>query len=206
MSNLKFEVLVVDPCRIYCRGFASLLIEAGYATTWIDRVESLVGDASSLEQDILVIGHNLRSCDAFNLGRWALKQRDALRVVLVSMNAGDPLFQSDVVAAGFSACLTHQATEEDVFKTVAGVLTGGLLFPHDIIALAHEPLGLTAAELGVLKLMAEGQNNEAIAASLQVKTNTVKTHVKHIFEKLHVSNREDAIKRACFRELVGNIL
>ena len=44
----------------------------------------------------------------------------------------------------------------------------------------------------MLRLLAEGLDNDTIAASLSLSVNTVKTHVRHIFEKLNVSDRTRA--------------
>jgi LuxR family transcriptional regulator, maltose regulon positive regulatory protein len=55
---------------------------------------------------------------------------------------------------------------------------------------------LTERELEVLALMAEGLTNQAIADRLYVSINTVKTHAKHIYEKLGVRNRAQATLRA----------
>jgi DNA-binding CsgD family transcriptional regulator len=54
---------------------------------------------------------------------------------------------------------------------------------------------LTAREREVLELMAEGMTNTQIAAALVVSEGTVKSHVKRILRKLHVSNRAEAVAR-----------
>jgi DNA-binding CsgD family transcriptional regulator len=51
---------------------------------------------------------------------------------------------------------------------------------------------LSARELEVLKLMAEGQSNSEIAAYLYLSHNTIKTHVRNIFHKLGVDHRVQA--------------
>ena len=48
------------------------------------------------------------------------------------------------------------------------------------------------AETRVLRLLAEGLDNDGIAAALSLSVNTVKTHIRHIFEKLNVSDRTQA--------------
>jgi LuxR family transcriptional regulator, maltose regulon positive regulatory protein len=58
---------------------------------------------------------------------------------------------------------------------------------------------LTARELEVLRLLAAGTPNRAIAEQLVVTLDTVKSHVTHIFDKLGVTNRTQAVSRA--REL-----
>lgn len=57
-------------------------------------------------------------------------------------------------------------------------------------------LGLSKRELDVLRLMAKGDSNAEIAASLFVSTNTIKTHISNIFGKLEVSRRTQAVERA----------
>jgi LuxR family maltose regulon positive regulatory protein len=55
---------------------------------------------------------------------------------------------------------------------------------------------LSARELEVLRLMAEGNDNAQIARALVVAVSTVKSHVNHIFSKLGARNRVDAVRRA----------
>lgn len=55
---------------------------------------------------------------------------------------------------------------------------------------------LSAREIDVLRLMATGASNQVIADTLFITVSTVKTHVSHIFDKLQVSNRAQAIIRA----------
>jgi two-component system, NarL family, response regulator YdfI len=64
----------------------------------------------------------------------------------------------------------------------------------------QEPL--TAREVQVLELLAEGLPNKAIAARLQISDQTVKFHVASISGKLGAANRTDAVRRAVRRGLI----
>ena len=57
-------------------------------------------------------------------------------------------------------------------------------------------LGLTEKEVQVLSLLADGGSNADIAKALYVSTSTVKTHLIHIYQKLGVRRRTEAIKKA----------
>ncbi len=61
---------------------------------------------------------------------------------------------------------------------------------------------LTDREREVLRWLATGATNDAIAARLQLSPNTVKTHLKRLFEKLDVGTRTAAVARARERDLV----
>lgn len=72
------------------------------------------------------------------------------------------------------------------------------------VTAADDPLveSLTAREIQVLELVADGLPNKAIAASLGVSDETVKFHLGSIFGKLGASNRTDAVRRALRRQLI----
>ncbi|RME99033.1 MAG: DNA-binding response regulator, partial [Chloroflexi bacterium] len=77
------------------------------------------------------------------------------------------------------------------------LLRGALAALGDEAPVGPEPNALPAAplserEIEVLRLVVNGLGNEAIAAALTVSLPTVKTHVRHIFEKLGVSDRTQA--------------
>ncbi len=67
-------------------------------------------------------------------------------------------------------------------------------FDRNLAALAS--LGLTGQEVKVLERLAAGQSNKEIARALGLSPNTVKTHVAHLFEKLAVNRRTQAIGKA----------
>jgi len=54
---------------------------------------------------------------------------------------------------------------------------------------------LTEREKEILALLCEGENYRTIAARLFISTNTVKTHIKNIYEKLHVNSRAEAVSK-----------
>jgi DNA-binding CsgD family transcriptional regulator len=69
---------------------------------------------------------------------------------------------------------------------------------------AHCGEELTQREIAMLRLIAAGFQNKEIAARECVSLNTVKTHNRHIFDKLDVRTRVQAIRRAQDLRLLGN--
>jgi ATP/maltotriose-dependent transcriptional regulator MalT len=63
-------------------------------------------------------------------------------------------------------------------------------------------LELSKRELEILGLMAKGHSNQEIAATIFVSLSTVKTHIQHLFEKLDVKRRTQAIEKAKRLQLI----
>jgi len=144
--------------------------------------------------DVAITGWVIKPGD----GKYVLDQLrghpNAPRVVIYSGAEGDTV-PVQVMAHGGAAFVSKSEQPEFLLDTVAAVANGRMVFPYlDVRNLHHNPLyTLTRRELEVLSALATGQTNKEIAAIQQVSANTIKFHVKNLFEKLGVSNRAQAI-------------
>ena len=66
----------------------------------------------------------------------------------------------------------------------------------------NRDFGLTQRELEILRLMAKGQNNDAIAHQLVISRSTVKFHITNVVEKMGVKTRAEAIVLAARNNLI----
>ena len=62
---------------------------------------------------------------------------------------------------------------------------------------------LTAREMEILRLIADGEGNKSIAYLLQISEHTVKFHISSIFQKLHVSSRTEAVNAGIKQGLIS---
>ena len=63
-------------------------------------------------------------------------------------------------------------------------------------------LGLTGKEVEVLELLAEGGTNQEMATRLFVSISTIKSHLVHLYQKLEVSRRTQAIQKARLLKII----
>jgi DNA-binding NarL/FixJ family response regulator len=63
--------------------------------------------------------------------------------------------------------------------------------------------GLSSREMEVLRCLAQGMTTTQISNELFISDNTVKTHVRHIMDKLEASNRAEAVSKATQLGLMG---
>ena len=110
-----------------------------------------------------------------------------------AMKAGAKAFiLKDISAGALIACI-HDVLEGKTYlaPTAAAKLAEGVA-----------RVQLTPRELSTLRLMADGRSNKEIANALGISERTVKTHLGHLFEKLGVTSRTEAVKVAARRGLV----
>jgi DNA-binding NarL/FixJ family response regulator len=111
--------------------------------------------------------------------------------------AVEPGLARETLALDVDGVVLKCASSIDVVAALRRVEAGDVVFPAGWIAAARraaDPLleTLSARQVEVLVLLAEGLPNEAIAARLFISRNTVKFHVAAIYQRLGVSNRVQA--------------
>ena len=119
---------------------------------------------------------------------------NAPKVVIYS-GIESEIVPAHVLAHGGAAFVSKNEEPGYLLDIVAEVAHGRMVFPYlDVSRINVNPLTtLTKRELEILSSLAVGRTNKEIAAEKGVSTNTVKYHVRNIFEKLSVSNRGQAI-------------
>ena len=112
---------------------------------------------------------------------------------------------SRAIKAGAKAYLLKDARREELLDCIRKVHQGQICIPPSLIeklAAGVSSEALTDRELEVLRLLARGKSNKEIAASLYIGETTVKSHLRHIFAKLNVLSRTEAIATANRRGFV----
>lgn len=135
----------------------------------------------------------------------AIRRQDpaACAIVLTTFDTDNEI--SSAIKAGARGYLLKDAPREELLDCIRRVHRGETCIPAALIGkLAAGISGgsLTGRELEVLTLLAHGLSNKEIAARLFVAETTVKSHLRHIFEKLNVLSRTEAIATASRRGLI----
>lgn len=102
--------------------------------------------------------------------------------------------------AGADGFLLKDTPRDDVIRAVHDLTAGRtVLAPAALAALTGSrgrPAALSAREAEVLRLVADGCTNRAVASRLGIGEATVKTHLMHVYEKLGVGDRASAVRTA----------
>ena len=152
-------------------------------------------------QDLLIPG----GIDGIETTRRVLQRAPDVRVIALTASF-DEARMAGVLRAGARGYVRKDADPEVLLTAIRAVARGRTYIDPSAaaqLATAGAPEDFTARELEVLRELALGQSNKEIAATLGIGDETVKTHVGHLFAKLQVENRGQAIVQALKRGLVA---
>jgi two-component system NarL family response regulator len=124
-------------------------------------------------------------------------------VVLTTYDADEDIARA--LQAGAKAYILKDISADALVACVRDVLAGKTyLAPAAAAKLAERvtQVQLTPRELAALRLLANGHSNKEIATALEISERTVKSHLAHLFEKLQVTSRTEAVRVSTRRGLV----
>ena len=114
---------------------------------------------------------------------------------VVYASGNDPNVVRSALAAGAAGFSTSDMPHERLLDIMASVAAGKMVFPYvDIRTLKQDPReSLTDRERTILAELAQGRTNTELARHLGISTNTVKFHLRNLYDKLGLKNRAQAI-------------
>jgi DNA-binding NarL/FixJ family response regulator len=127
-----------------------------------------------------------------------------VQVIIVTVYRNHELiFQA--LEAGACGYLLKRSSPEEILKAISEVRSGGAPMTGEIARMLVEAFqkkpgtsasdGLTQREEEILGFLAEGLSNKEIADRVKISYDTVRAHLRHIYEKLHVRGRTEAVKK-----------
>jgi DNA-binding NarL/FixJ family response regulator len=137
-----------------------------------------------------------------------------LQVIILTVYRNQELiFQA--LQAGACGYLLKRASPRQLLDAIAEVRSGGAPMTGEIARMVVEAFqkkppghstaeGLTPREAEILSLLSEGLSNKEIADRVSISYDTVRAHLRHIYEKLHVRGRTEAVK--LFLTPLGRVL
>lgn len=204
------RVLIVDDHPLFRSGLKAALESTGGT----DVVAEAATAAEALQAvarhvpDVVVMDLALPDASGIDVTRQLTALHPGLPVLMLTMSDDDGSLLA-ALQAGARGYLVKGAGAGEVLHAVRTVAAGGAVFGPQTAARLTVLLreghrhdaeqlfpALTAREAEVLELIARGLDNRRIARQLVLSEKTVRNHVTHIFDKLQVTTRAEAVARA----------
>lgn len=208
----RIRVLLVDDHQIVRQGIR-LLLE-------LDEGIEVVGEAATGEEaliraratspDIVLMDIRVPGMDGIEATRQLKQAHPDIDVIMLTSYAEE--YVPEAIRAGASGYLLKSVSHDELSKAIRGVCAGESVIDRSLgrdlfrrlaeMPTPHKSTTLTDRELEVLHLLASGMSARDITAQLFISETTLKRELRHIFNKLGVDNRSQAIAEACKRKLI----
>jgi len=205
----KLTLLIADDHPVFRKGLRAILSTmpdtelVGEATTG----EESIILAEKLQPDVILMDLQMPGGGGLAAIRQIVQTSPHIRILVVTMfEDDDSVFAA--MRCGARGYVLKDMNDEEITRAVTAVGSGEAIFSPAIAQrmmsfFADRPASaadifpeLTESERNVLKLMARGTSNEAIAQQLGLSIKTVRNYSSNIFSKLQVADRAQAIVKA----------
>jgi NarL family two-component system response regulator LiaR len=201
------KVLIADDHRLIVEGTKRALEEAGGF--------EIVGEASNgaqvlplvkrLKPDLVLLDLRMPQMDGLTCLAKIREQHPEVKVAVLSVSQDPDVIQT-VLKRGANAYIVKTVNPVDLPAALRQAVEGTVFTAIGVTEDAGESVakeaGLTERELVILRAVARGLSNEAIAKELWVAEQTVKFHLTNIYRKLGIANRTEAARYAFENGLV----
>lgn len=202
---IVISIALIEDNRLVREGIAALLAQHGD----LKIVLSAAGDETANLRDkrphVILLDVGLDHGSSLRVAERFQKESPASKIIVMDVV---PVHEDIVefVNAGVSGFIMKDATLDDLVRTIRVVAGGAHVLPPQMTTtlftqiakeamtrsgrtVAMESVRMTPREREVINLIAEGLGNKEIAARLNIATDTVKSHVRNIMEKLMLHTR-----------------
>jgi DNA-binding NarL/FixJ family response regulator len=211
MSTIR--VLVVDDHALFRRGLISLIDEmpgmgvVGEAGDGRAALQVVADD----QPDVVLLDVNMPGMSGVEVVQRLRDSGDERAILMLTISRRDEDLLG-AIRAGADGYLLKDMEPEELRRAIVRAASGeGVLAPEvtqRVLRAIGAPeqesagFGLSAREQEVLQELARGRTTAEIASTLVISENTVKTHVRHILEKLDAANRTEAVSIAVRQGLI----
>ena len=201
----KIQILLVEDNRLLRDGLTAMLkTQKEFKVVTSRATSEAVAQAKKTKPDVIILDLGFRNSTSTRLLRLFTENAPDARVVGIALvPVQEELVQ--YVEAGVRGFVLKDATFNDLVKTIRSVARGSNVLPPPLATslfaeiVEHATRGrkgnpfssvrMTSREREVIALIAEGLSNKNIALRLHLATDTVKSHVHNILEKLALHSR-----------------
>ena len=206
---MAVRVLIADDHRLIVEGTKQALERAGGF--------EVVGEAVSgvqvlplvrrLQPDLVLLDYRMPQMDGLTCLSKIRQEFPEMKVAMLSVSQDPELIQT-ALKRGASAYIVKSVDPADLAAALRQAIDGNVFttagVTEDPGERAARDAGLTEKELVIVRAVARGLSNEAIAKELWVAEQTVKFHLTNIYRKLGVSNRTEAARYAFEQGLIDH--
>lgn len=198
------------------RGSLEQLINSAEAMVSVGsfaNADRIIDKLQACQPDVIMMDISMPGLPGIEAVKMIREHFPAMRILMQTVfDENDKIFAA--ICAGASGYMLKKTTPLRMLEAIRETNEGGApmtpgvaakvlqMFRVQNTASNKELILLSEREKEILALLVQGKPYKAIAAACYISPDTVNTHVRHIYEKLHVHSKSEAVAKAIFQKLV----
>lgn len=178
-----------------------------------ENCKTVLRDIKDCAPDIVLMDIAMPGIDGIEAVRIIRQKHPALKILMQTVfQDDDKIFHS--ILAGANGYILKNASAIRILESVKEIFEGGAPMSPSVatrvLQMVSNPIkintaskfDLTDRELEILRLLVKGRSYKILASELAISIDTVRTHIKNIYEKLQVHSMTDAVLTAIRQNIV----
>jgi DNA-binding NarL/FixJ family response regulator len=177
----------------------------------MSNAETVKQDLEQMQPDVVLMDIDMPKVNGVDAVRFIRQINQQLPIVMLTVfDDNENIFNA--ICAGASGYILKRYASEEIPKAIRNVLTGGAPMTGSVArkvlqmvpqaSTEKEVNNLSEKETEILKLLVQGFSYKMIAGETHISIDTVRFHIKKIYDKLHVHSATEAVSKAIKNNLV----
>jgi DNA-binding NarL/FixJ family response regulator len=211
MSNIRIAIFEDNPKYRESLEFTIVTTPDMECCGSFEDTRRLLARIEALEPDVVLMDINIPGVNGIDAVVQITEKFPAVKVCMQTVfEEDDKVFAS--LCAGASGYILKNTPPDKILQAIREVAEGGAFFTPSIAKkvlsnFQQQPqkaefVRLTDKEKEILKLLVDGLSYKMIADKTSLSIHTIHTHIRHIYEKLHVNSKSEAVAKALKNKLL----
>lgn len=208
---MSLSVLIFEDNALLRESMCSLIAlkEDLHLAGAFENVLSAKAHVTTLKPDIILMDIDMPGMTGIEAVKQIRTFNAAIPIIMLTV-FDDNIHVLDAIRAGASGYLLKKHLSTKLFDSIDEVLSGGAPMSPSIARMvigsmqkiSNNPYQLTPREKEILTSLSQGNSYKIIALQSEISLDTVRTHIKKIYEKLQVHSQTEAVSKAINEKLV----
>ena len=211
---MAVQILVYDDSDVIRESLHTLLFEEpGFEViAMLANAETVETDISQLKPDVVLMDIDMPEVNGVEAVKRIRKLNPQLPIIMLTVfDDNENIFKA--IYAGASGYILKRYVTVEIVAAIHNVLSGGAPMTGTVakkvlqmlpvaISVEEENQVLTVKEKDILQLLVNGYSYKMIASEISISIDTVRFHIKKIYDKLHVHSSTGAVSKAIKEKLI----
>jgi DNA-binding NarL/FixJ family response regulator len=210
---MQINILLYDDNKVLRESIEALMEEEpGFSVFSMPNAETTEADIEQFQPDVILMDIDMPEINGVEAVKRIRRMNETLPVIMLTVfDDNENIFNA--ICAGASGYILKRYASVELPGAIRNVLSGGAPMTGSVAkkVLQMLPLNKTSEagitelsqrETQILQLLVQGYSYKMIAGDLKISHDTVRFHIKKIYDKLHVHSATEAVSKAIKEKLI----